>query len=273
MVTDLDVALHDGTTMPRFGLGVFLMSEAQAERAVGVALDEGYRLVDTAAGYENESAVGRVLARSGRTDVYVTTKLATDDQGRDAARAAFDVSLARLGVPVLDLYLIHWPAPALDRYVETWRTFVALRDEGRIRSIGVSNFLPHHLRRLVDETGVVPVVNQVELHPYFQQPELRAANRELGIVTQAWGPLGQGKAGVLDDPVIARIAAEHGATPAQVVIAWHLAIGNVVIPKSVTTARIRENLAGQRLELTAADLADIEHLDRGLRLGPHPDHG
>jgi diketogulonate reductase-like aldo/keto reductase len=266
-----DVPLHDGTTIPQFGLGVFQMTEAEAEAAVGVAIRAGYRLVDTAAGYENETAVGRALASLGRRDVYVTTKLANDDHGHDSALAAFDASIGRLGLETLDLYLIHWPSPRREKYVETWRALIRLREEGRVRSIGVSNFEPHHLRRLVDETGVVPVVNQVELHPFHQQRELRETHRELGIITEAWSPLGQGKTEVLADPEVVRIAKEHDATPAQVVLAWHLAIGNVVIPKSVTPSRIEENLGAVQLELTHQDLAAFTGLDRGLRVGPHPD--
>lgn len=266
-----DIPLHDGTTIPQLGLGVFQMSEAEAEGSVRAALAAGYRHVDTAAGYQNEAAVGRAVAASGRTDVYLTTKLPNHEQGAVSARRAFEESVAKLGVAVPDLYLIHWPDPSRGLFVESWRTLVALREEGRVRSIGVSNFQPHHLRRIVDDSGVVPVINQVELHPYFQQREVRAANRELGIVTEAWAPLGQGRTEELADPVVVRIAAEHGVTPAQVVIAWHLAIGNVVFPKSVTDSRIVENLAAADVELTADDLAAIEGLDRGLRIGPDPD--
>src|SRR5919199_5063650 len=265
------VPLNDGATIPQLGLGVFQMSDEQAEAAVLAAHDAGYRLVDSAAGYENEEGVGRAIARFDRDDFYVTTKLKNDDHGYDEALAAFDASIGRLGLETLDLYLIHWPSPRREKYVETWRALIRLRGEGRVRSIGVSNFEPHHLRRLVDETGVVPVVNQVELHPFHQQRELRETHRELGIITEAWSPLGQGKTEVLADPEVVRIAKEHDATPAQVVLAWHLAIGNVVIPKSVTPSRIEENLGAVQLELTHQDLAAFTGLDRGLRVGPHPD--
>ncbi len=265
----MDLSLSDGTTIPQLGLGVFRMSDEQVETAVAAAAQAGYRMVDTAQGYDNEAAVGRALARLD-APMYVTTKLRNDFQGYDSALREFDASMARLGVDVLDLFLIHWPMPARDLYVETWKAFVRLQAEGRVRSIGVSNFQPEHLRRLVDETGVAPVVNQVELHPYFQQVEVRAADAALGVVTEAWGPLGQAKTGLLSDEVVVRIAQAHEATPAQVVLAWHLAIGNVAIPKSVTPTRIVENFGAVRLSLTAADLADLTALDTGSRISASP---
>jgi len=267
-----DVPLNDGTTIPQLGLGVFQMTPEQAEAAVIEAHRAGYRLVDSAAGYENEAAVGRAVAQVGRDSLYVTTKLKNDDHGFDEALKAFDTSMAELGFDTLDLYLIHWPAPARERFVETWRALIRLREEGRVRSIGVSNFEPHHLQRLVDETGVVPTVNQVELHPLHQQSALREVHQRLGIVTEAWSPLGQGQLDMLSHPTLAGIAREHDATPAQVVIAWHLAIGNVVIPKSVTPARIAENLASAAVELSDAELDQVGALDTNTRIGPHPDY-
>lgn len=269
MALDPELTLSDGTTIPQLGIGVFQMTDEQAEAAVAAAAQAGYRLVDTAQGYANEAAVGRALARLD-APLYVTTKLRNDLQGYDSTLRAFDESVARLGVEVLDLFLIHWPAPARDLYVETWRAFVRLKEEGRVRSIGVSNFEPQHLERLVAETGVAPVVNQVELHPYFQQADVRAADAALGVVTEAWGPLGQAKTGLLSDEVVVRIARERDATPAQVVLAWHLAIGNVAIPKSVTPARIVENFGAVRVELDPADLADLAALDTGVRIGASP---
>jgi diketogulonate reductase-like aldo/keto reductase len=265
------VPCNDGTSIPALGLGVFQMSEDEAEAAVVTARQAGYRLVDTAAGYENESAVGRAIAQFHRDDFYLTTKLKNDDHGYDQTLAAFEASMTKLAIETLDLYLIHWPSPARDSYVESWRAMIQLRDAGRIKSIGVSNFEPHHLRRLVDETGVVPIVNQVEMHPFLQQGALRQAHAELGIVTEAWSPLGQARTDLLSHPSILTIAAAHGATPAQVVIAWHLALGNVVIPKSVTPSRQVENIASIEVALTAQQVQTIAALDSGLRMGPHPD--
>ncbi|MCR6647502.1 MAG: aldo/keto reductase [Cellulomonas sp.] len=264
------VTLADGMRMPVLGFGVYKVSDDDATPAVAEALAAGYRLVDTATLYGNEAGVGRAVRASGleRDEVFVTTKLWNDAHG-DAAEAAFAASVERLGLGVPDLYLIHWPAPARDLYVPTWRTLLRLRDEGRVRSVGVSNFQPAHLRRIVEDSGEVPVVNQVELHPYLQQRELRALHGELGVVTQAWSPLGRGA--VLADPVIGDIARTHGATPAQVVLRWHLDLGVAVIPKSVTPARIRENLAAADLELTEEDHERISALDRGERSGSDPD--
>ena len=258
--------------IPSIGFGVWQVPDDEVEAAVTTALEAGYRHVDTARLYGNEEGVGRALAASDvpREDVFVTTKVWNDDHGRDATLAAFDASLRRLGIDVLDLFLIHWPAPGQDRYVETWQALRELRDEGRVHAIGVCNFHAPHLRRLIDETGEAPSINQVELHPYLQQAPLREFHAEHGIVTESWSPLASGKR-VLDDPVIGRIAQEHGATPAQVVIAWHLALGLVVLPKSVTPARIVENLAAADLTLGADDLAELAGLDRGFRTGPDPD--
>jgi diketogulonate reductase-like aldo/keto reductase len=266
------VVLNDGVRIPQLGFGVYKVPSEQTRRVVGDALRVGYRSIDTAALYGNERGVGEAIRDSGlpRDEVFVTTKLWNDRQGRDATLAAFEQSLAELGLDHVDLYLIHWPAPAQDLYVETWKAFVELRDSGRVRSIGVSNFQPAHLRRLIDETGVVPSLNQVELHPFLQQHEVRAVDAELGIATEAWGPLARGGE-LLAHPVITAIAERLGRSPAQVVIAWHLRLGNVVIPKSVTPARIEENFAVFDLHLTDEDLAAIAGLDAGLRTGPDPD--
>ncbi|WP_282944285.1 aldo/keto reductase [Cellulomonas endometrii] len=266
------VPLRDGTSIPQVGFGVFKVDDAGAEAAVGHALAAGYRLVDTAKLYGNEAGVGRAVRASGlpRDDVYVTTKLWNDDQGRDRTLAAFEASVARLDLGVPDLYLIHWPFPGQDLYAETWRTLVELRDAGRVRSVGVSNFTPAHLRRVIDDSGEVPVLNQVELHPYLQQRELRAFHAEHGIATEAWSPLGR-DTGLLDDPVIVDVARAHGVTPAQAVLRWHLDLGTVVIPKSVTPERIRANLDVLGFSLTAEDHERIAGLDRGGRIGPDPD--
>jgi 2,5-diketo-D-gluconate reductase A len=266
-----DVTFSNGARMPMLGFGVYKVDDEAAVPAVLTALDAGYRLVDTATLYRNERGVGEAVRASGlaRDDVFVTTKLWNDAHGREAAREAFEESVERLGLGAPDLYLIHWPSPARGLYVETWRALLELRDEGRVRSVGVSNFQPDHLGRIVDDSGEVPVVNQVELHPYLQQRELRALHAELGVVTQAWSPLGRGA--VLRDPVIGDIAASHGVTAAQVVLRWHLDLGIAVIPKSVTPARIRANLDVFDLTLTDEDHALIAGLDRGERTGSHPD--
>ncbi len=258
--------------IPTLGFGVWQVPDDEALPAVRAALEAGYRHVDTAKLYGNERAVGRAVAESGipREEVFITTKVWNDDHGRDRTLRAVDASMERLGLDVLDLLLIHWPVPRQDRFVETWRTFQEIRDSGRVRVIGVSNFHAEHLQRLGDETGEWPAINQVECHPYLQQAALRAFDAEHGVVTESWSPLASGRQ-VLDDEVVGRIAQEHGATPAQVVIAWHLANDLVVIPKSVTPSRIVENLEAADLTLTGADLEAIAALDRGFRTGPNPD--
>ncbi|TXS05337.1 aldo/keto reductase [Streptomyces sp. col6] len=265
------IALNNGVRMPQLGFGVFQVPDDETAAAVGHALEAGYRSIDTAAVYGNERGVGRAIADSGvpREELFVTTKLWNADQGYDQTLAAFDASLARLGLESVDLYLIHWPTPARDLYVETYKALEKILADGRARAIGVSNFQVPHLRRLMDRTGTVPAVNQVELHPGLQQTELRAFHAEHGIATEAWSPLAQGA--VLEDAAITRIAQANGVTPAQVVLRWHLQTGNIVIPKSVTPARIRQNLDVFGFELTDTDLADIAALDRGLRTGPDPD--
>ncbi|MEV0194530.1 aldo/keto reductase [Kitasatospora purpeofusca] len=265
------VSLNNGVGIPQLGFGVFQVPDDATTAAVTAALEAGYRSIDTAAIYGNEAGVGRALAASGiaREDLFVTTKLWNADQGYDATLRAFDASLDRLGLEQLDLYLIHWPTPARDLYLDSWRAVERLAAEGRIRAAGVSNFQPAHLRRLLDHSALVPAVNQVELHPGLQQAELRAFHAEHGITTEAWSPLAQGA--VLDDPAVTAIAARTGKSPAQVVLRWHLQLGNVVIPKSVTPARIRQNLDVFDFELTEEDLAAVAAGDRDLRTGPHPD--
>ncbi|MGW5019275.1 aldo/keto reductase [Streptomyces cacaoi] len=257
--------------MPQLGFGVFQVPDAEAEAVVAEALDAGYRSIDTATLYENERGTGRALAASGipREDLFVTTKLWNTDQGHDAALRAFDTSLHRLGLDYVDLYLIHWPAPGQDRYVETWRALARIHAEGRARSVGVSNFEPEHLRRLLDDGGPVPAVNQIELHPRLQQEELRAFDAEHGIATEAWSPLGRNN-GVLTDPAVRAVAEKHGRSAAQTVLRWHLQLGNVVIPKSVTPARIRENIDVFGFELDEADMRAIGTLETGVRVGPDP---
>lgn len=253
--------------MPQLGLGVWQTPADETERVVRDALEAGYRAVDTAAIYGNEEGVGRAL--DGREDVFVTTKLWNNDQGYDAALRAFDQSLARLGRETVDLYLIHWPAPSRDLYVETWRALIQLKEDGRARSIGVSNFLPEHLERLVAETGVLPAINQIELHPRFQQREARAFHALHNIATESWSPLG--KAQFMDDPILTEIAGRHGKTPAQVIIRWHLDCKLVVIPKSVRPERLRENIDVFDFQLSDEDLAAIARLDSPEgRLGPDP---
>ncbi len=263
--------LRDGRSIPAIGFGVYKVDDAGAETAVATALDAGYRHVDTAEMYGNERGVGKAIraSRLDRDDVFVTTKVWNDHQGRDATLRAFDASLDRLGLETVDLYLIHWPAAANDRYVETWRTLVELREQGRARSVGVSNFQVPHLQRVVDETGEVPAVNQVERHPWLPQHELIAFHEEHDIRTAAWSPLGRGR--LVDDPVLTRIAESHGVSVAQVLVRWNVQQGVVVLPKSVTPSRIRSNLDVDGFALTAEDLAAIDGLENGQRTGSHPD--
>jgi 2,5-diketo-D-gluconate reductase A len=268
------VTLNDGNSMPQVGLGVWQTPPEATERAVATALEAGYRHVDTAAGYFNEREVGKAVTASGlaREDVFVTTKLRNAGQGYDSTLAAFDTSMKHLGfsgsAEYLDLYLIHWPMPAKNLFVDTFKAFAHLRDQGRIRSIGVSNFEPEHLRILVDSTGIVPAVNQIELHPLLQQRELREVHAQLGIATEAWSPLGQGS--LLSNPTVTAVADAHGKTPAQVLIRWHIQLGNIVIPKSVTPERIVSNFDVFDFELTEQDMASVSSLGDGTRLGPDP---
>jgi 2,5-diketo-D-gluconate reductase A len=263
--------LNDGREIPQLGFGVFQVPPAETEAAVTRALEVGYRHIDTAAAYRNEAGVARAIAAVGldRSEVFITTKLFNDDHGREQAQRAFAASLERLETDYVDLYLIHWPVPSEDRYVETWQALEEVHREGRARSIGVSNFNLEHLERLGSETETVPAVNQVELHPYLAQRELRAYQRDHGIATEAWSPIGQG-GDVLDDPAIGAIAERHDRSPAQAIIRWHLQSGNIVIPKSVTPDRIAENFRAFDFELSDAEMAQIDGLDRGERLGPDP---
>lgn len=264
------IELSDGNRIPQLGLGVWQASPEQAASAVRQALQAGYRHIDTAAIYENEEGVGQGLQEAGvpREQVFITTKVWNSEQGFDSATRALDASLARLKLDYVDLLLIHWPTPAKDRYVETWKALIQAREQGKVRSIGVSNFNPEHLQRLIDETGVTPVLNQIELHPSFQQRELRQAHERLNIRTESWSPLGQGKG--LEHPQIKQIASKHGRSPAQVIIRWHLQLGLIAIPKSVTESRIQENFQVFDFQLDADDLATIATLDAGERLGPNP---
>ncbi|MEU6818346.1 aldo/keto reductase [Streptomyces sp. NPDC046860] len=265
------IILNNGVEMPQLGFGVWQVPDDEAERAVSTALETGYRSIDTAAIYGNEEGTGKAIAASGvpREELFVTTKLWNSDQGYDSTLRAFDTSLEKLGLDYLDLYLIHWPLPARDNYLDTYKAFEKLLSDGRIRAIGVSNFLPEHLERLIAETSVVPAVDQIELHPQLQQRAAREFNAERGIATEAWSPLGQGK-GLLEVPAIVAIAQKHGRTPAQVVLRWHIQLGNIVIPKSVTPSRIKENIEVFDFSLDDEDLAAISALNEDKRLGPDP---
>ncbi|MFG3546165.1 aldo/keto reductase [Streptomyces sp. NPDC047725] len=267
------IILNNGVEMPQLGFGVWQVPDDEAEKAVAAALEAGYRSIDTAAIYGNEEGTGKAVAASGvaREDLFVTTKLWNSDQGYDSTLRAFDTSLDKLGLDYVDLYLIHWPLPSKDRYVDTYKAFEKLYSDGRVRAIGVSNFLPEHLERLIGETSVVPAVNQIELHPHLQQHAAREYHAEQGIATEAWSPLGSGK-GILEIPAIVAIAQKHNRTPAQVVLRWHLQSGNVVIPKSVTPSRIQENIAVFDFALDTEDLAAISALNEDRRLGPDPAH-
>lgn len=271
MNTPSHITLHDGNTIPQLGLGVWQTPSDVAVNAVKTAIAAGYRHIDTAAIYGNEEGVGEGIRAAGvpKDPIFVTTKVWNADQGFDATLKAATTSLKRLGLDHVDLYLIHWPAPQKNLYVETWRALIRLKEEGKARSIGVSNFAVEHLDRIIGETGVRPVLNQIELHPRFQQSALRKAHADRGIATQSWSPLGQGT--LLADPAIASIAAKHGRTPAQVIIRWHIDNGLIVIPKSVTPSRIVQNFDVFGFALDAEDMADIAKLDApDGRIGPDP---
>lgn len=266
------LTLNDGHTIPQLGFGVFKVDPAETTRIVTDALEVGYRHIDTAAIYGNEAGVGDAIATSGieRSELFVTTKLWNDRQGTQSALDAFDESLEKLRLDYVDLYLIHWPAPANDRYVEAWKALGQIRESGRARSIGVSNFLVPHLERLLAETDVVPAVDQIELHPAHQQPEVTTFARENGIAIEAWGPLGQGKYPLFDETVVAVAAKAHGKSPAQVVIRWHLQTGNIVFPKSNRRERMAENLDVLDFELSGSEVAAITSLERVGRVASHP---
>lgn len=266
------VTLRDGATLQQLGFGVWQIPPGEVEGALASAFAAGYRHVDTAAAYGNEEGVGAAVRASGldRDEVFVVTKLRNGEQGYDSTIRACKDSIERLGLGPIDLYLIHWAYPGAGKYVETWKAFVTLQQEGLVTSIGVSNFNPPHLDAAIEATGVIPVINQVELHPYLQQPRLRAYHAEHGIATEAWSPLGQGK-GMLDDPVIVSVAAKHGATPAQIALAWNLTVGSVVLTRTVNPGRMTENLAATQIVLDADDMAALTALDRNQRNGADPD--
>ena len=265
------VTLNDENTIPVIGLGVAELSDSETERAVSTALEAGYRLIDTASAYGNEEAVGRAIASSGvpREELFVTTKLATEDQGFGASQDALAASLERLGLEYVDLYLIHWPAGDAGKYVDSWGGLMKSREDGFTKSIGVSNFHAEDLSNVIDLSYFTPAVNQIELHPLLNQAELRAVNAEYGIVTEAYGPLGVGK--LLDNPTIATIAQAHGKTPAQVLIRWSIQLGNVVIPRSSNPERIKSNLDVFDFELTDDEMATLNGLDDGTRFRPNPE--
>jgi 2,5-diketo-D-gluconate reductase A len=266
------LTLNDGNTIPQLGFGVWQVPDDITADVVGTAIAVGYRSIDTAVVYENEAGVGAALAGSPvpREQLFITTKVWNSQQGYDKTLRAFDKSLSRLGLEYLDLFLIHWPKPSQDLYVETWRALVELRRQGRVKSIGVSNFNLEHLQRIVDDSGVAPAVNQVELHPRFQQKSLREFHRQFDIATESWSPLGQGQ--LLEEPAIKSLAQKHKRSPAQIIVRWHLDSGLIVIPKSVTPARIRENFNVFDFELDADDMQKIAALDSaGGRIGPDPE--
>lgn len=265
------LTLNDGNAIPQLGLGVYKIPDDEAAAAVTTAIEAGYRHIDTATLYQNERGVGRAIRESSvpREDLFLTTKVWNTDQGFDETLRAFDTSIDLLGLDSVDLYLIHWPAPKQDRYLDTWRALERLQADGRVRSIGVSNFHPHHLVRLLDHADVVPAVNQVELHPWLPQREVREFDAGHGILTEAWSPLARGK--VLGNTVLESIAAKHGRDVAQIVLRWHIQLGVVVIPKSVTPSRIRSNIDVFDFELDDADLRAIAGLESGERTGKDPD--
>ncbi|MCT1717156.1 aldo/keto reductase [Dermabacter hominis] len=258
------LTLNDGKKIPQLGFGVYKTPNDEVEAAIECAFEAGYRHIDTAKLYDNEEGVGRAVRNSDleRSSVFVTTKVWNDDHGREKTRRACEESLERLGLDYVDLYLIHWPMPMNGLAVDTWEELIRLREEGLVTSIGVANFPAQRIDELTEATGVVPVLSQIELNPYFAQNDLREANRERGVLSQAWAPLHRGK-GLFDEPIIREIAERLEATPAQVVLAWHLALGTIAIPKSVTPSRIRENFGALNVRLTPEDLAAIAALDRG----------
>ncbi|MFF2314981.1 aldo/keto reductase [Arthrobacter sp. NPDC058097] len=262
------VVLNNGVSIPQLGFGVFQVPPDETQRTVEDALEAGYRHIDTAAAYRNEAGVGAAIAASGipREELFITTKLRNGDQA--TAQEAFENSRKALGVDVVDLYLIHWPVPSQELYTQAWKALEEIHATGQARAIGVSNFLEEHLDAVLADADVIPAVNQFELHPTFQQAALATKSRSHGIAVEAYSPLGQGAD--LDAPAVAGLAKDHGATPAQIVLAWHLATGNIVIPKSADSARMRENLAAATIRLTAADVESINGLEAGSRIGADP---
>ena len=265
------VQMNDGRSIPVIGFGVWQVPDDVVVDATLKALEVGYRHIDTAYLYLNERGVGEALRRSGldRDDIFVTTKVWNTDHGYDETLRAFDKSTGLLGIDEVDLYLIHWPTPARDVYLDSWRALIRLREEGRARSIGVSNFHEDHLRKIIDETGVIPAINQIELHPWLPQAQMRDVDARLGIKTEAWSPLGSGR--LIDDPVINGIAAKYGKSSAQVMVRWSMQLGNIVLPKSVTPERIEQNIDVFDFELDDADMAAMASLETGRRTGPNPD--
>ena len=265
------VEMNDGRSIPVIGFGVWQVPDDVVVDATLKALEVGYRHIDTAYLYLNERGVGEALRRSGldRDDIFVTTKVWNTDHGYDETLRAFDKSTGLLGIDEVDLYLIHWPTPARDIYLDSWRALIRLREEGRARSIGVSNFHEAHLRKIIDETGVIPAINQIELHPWLPQAHMRDIDARLGIKTEAWSPLGSGR--LIDDPIIGEVAAKHGKSPAQVMVRWSMQLGNIVLPKSVTPERIEQNIDVFDFVLDDADMAAIATLESGRRTGPNPD--
>lgn len=266
-----NITLNNGVTIPQLGFGVFQVPDEQTTKVVLEALKAGYRSIDTAAVYGNEGGVGKALAQTDipREQLFITSKVWNSDQGYESTLKAFDETMSKLGLDYLDMYLIHWPTPEKKLYVETWKALEELYAQKKVRVIGVSNFQPGHLEDLINQSSVTPAVNQVEVHPAMQNRNVIAADREFGIATEAWSPLAKGE--VLGEKPIQDIADKYGKTPAQVVIRWHLQEGRIVIPKSVTPARIAENLDVFDFQLTAEDMKSIDGLERGYRTGPHPD--
>ncbi|RUT35006.1 aldo/keto reductase [Arsenicitalea aurantiaca] len=261
MAQHKNVTLNDGVVIPQIGFGVWQVPDSEVEDAVSLALESGYRSIDTAQGYQNEAGVGRAIGKAelGREEIFVTSKLRNREQGFDSALRAFEGTMEKLGLETLDLFLIHWPVPSLGKYVESWKALVRLKEEGRVRSIGVSNFLPEHLERIIGETGVTPSVNQIEVHPYYQQRAVRDLHKDLAIAIESYSPLGSGA--VIGDETVDAIARKHDKTPAQVIIRWHLQEGLIVIPKSVTPSRIRENIGVFDFSLEDDDMSAIRTLD------------
>ncbi|MEJ2888929.1 aldo/keto reductase [Actinomycetospora aeridis] len=266
------IELNNGTVIPQLGFGVFQIDPSDTAETVLTAFEAGYRHIDTAQMYGNEAEVGEAIAKSGlgRDELWITTKCNNSNHGYDDAQRALDESLQKLGLDAVDLYLIHWPLPGKDLYVDTWKGFEKAHQDGKTRTIGVSNFQPHHLDKLLEETETVPAINQIELHPHMQQAGLRSYHERHGIRTEAWSPIGQGK-GLLDAPELVEIAQAHGKSAAQVVLRWHVQLGNIIFPKSVTPDRIRENKDIFDFELTHEDMQKIDGMEKAERLGPDPD--